>query len=139
MTRNFRFRHPFCNGTHRARMTASPVLLFAPRATSRRSCSLIDAVFAGEYIDATASKFLQLALQLLLLQCMTLTIDEILEHEERLRREIVERECLLAAFKVLHGYFANGQGPKSLELGPLVSVLALSPPAVALPERTAEL
>ena len=96
-------------------------------------------MFAGEYIDATASKFLQLALQLLLLQCMTLTIDEILEHEERLRREIVERECLLAAFKVLHGYFANGQGPKSLELGPLVSVLALSPPAVALPERTAEL
>jgi hypothetical protein len=69
---------------------------------------------------------------------MPLTLDEIVEHEERLRREIVERECLLAAFKVLHGHVANGQGPKSLELGSLVS--ALTPPrrAVASPEQTAE-
>lgn len=54
---------------------------------------------------------------------MSLTLDEIVEHEERLRREIVERECLLAAFKILRGYAANGQGPKSMELGSLVSAL----------------
>ena len=44
-----------------------------------------------------------------------------MQHEERLRREIVERECLLAAFKVLHGYATNGQAPKSMELGSAVS------------------
>ena len=70
---------------------------------------------------------------------MPLTIDEIVEHEERLCREIVERECLLAAFKVLHGHVANGQGPKSLEIGSLISALIPSCSAVALPEQTAEL
>src|SRR5713226_3030557 len=65
---------------------------------------------------------------------MPLTLDEIVEHEERLRREIVERECLLAAFKVLHGYAANGQGPKSLELGSLVSALLPSTSDVSLNE-----
>jgi hypothetical protein len=70
---------------------------------------------------------------------MPLTLDEIVDHEERLRREIVERECLLAAFKVLHGYAANGQGPKLLELGSLVSALAPSTPQNPLEERTASL
>ena len=57
---------------------------------------------------------------------MPLTLDEIIAHEDRLQREIVERECLLAAFKILHGYAANGQGPKSMELGSLVSALVSS-------------
>jgi len=70
---------------------------------------------------------------------MPLTLDEIMQHEERLRREIVERECLLAAFKVLHGYAANGQGPKSMELGSLVSALAPSTPDVALQGLAASL
>jgi hypothetical protein len=65
---------------------------------------------------------------------MPLTLDEIVEHEERLRQEIVERECLLAAFKVLHGYAANGQSPKSMELGSLVSALAPAAPAIPLQE-----
>jgi hypothetical protein len=73
------------------------------------------------------------------LQCMSLTLDEILEHEERLRREIMERECLLAAFKVLHGYVANGHGPKSLELGSFFLALGPSTPAIALQESTTEL
>jgi hypothetical protein len=68
---------------------------------------------------------------------MPLTLDEIVEHEERLRREIVERECLLAAFKVRHGHVANGHGPKSLELASLVSALTPSQPAVDLPELPA--
>ena len=62
---------------------------------------------------------------------MPLTLDEIMEHEERLRREIVERECLLAAFKVLHGYAANNQSPKSMELSSLA--WAFAPPPITLP------
>jgi hypothetical protein len=70
---------------------------------------------------------------------MPLTLDEIVEHEERLRREIVERECLLAAFKVLHGYAANGQSPKSMELSSLASALVTpSAPTAPLAELTAE-
>jgi hypothetical protein len=89
--------------------------------------------------DEHPKKFLQLALHLLVLQCMELTLDEIVENEERLRREIVERECLLAAFNVLHGHFVNGQGPNSLELSSLVSALIFSRPAVARPEQRAAL
>jgi hypothetical protein len=82
---------------------------------------------------------LQLALQLLVLQCMSLTIDEIVEYQDRLRREIVERECLLAAFNVLHGYVANDRAPKSLELGRLVSALVSSSSGVSLAEPATEL
>ena len=60
---------------------------------------------------------------------MSLTIDEIVEYQDRLRREIVERECLLAAFNVLHGYVASDRAPKSLELGSLVSAFASASPA----------
>lgn len=71
---------------------------------------------------------------------MPLTLDEIMEYEERLRREIVERECLLAALKVLHGYAANGQGPKSIELGSLVvSALTRSTPHLPLQQQAAPL
>jgi hypothetical protein len=64
---------------------------------------------------------------------MTITLDELLEHQDRLRQEIVERECLLAAFDVLQGYMAKGKGPASVELGTLVSGLARSTPALSLP------
>jgi len=77
---------------------------------------------------------------------MPITLDEIVEHEERLQREIVERQCLLAAFNVLHGYAANGQGAKLMELGSLASELAsptpnissLSPVPAALPQPAPE-
>jgi hypothetical protein len=76
---------------------------------------------------------------------MPLTLTEIVEHEERLRREIVERECLLAAFKVLHGYAASGENSHTLELGLLASALKPAtsqtqlpqPPAAASPEPAA--
>jgi hypothetical protein len=68
---------------------------------------------------------------------MSLTLDEIVEHEKRLRREIVERECLLAAFNVLHGYAANGQNPKSMELVSLVTALSSSTARLPFEEQTA--
>jgi hypothetical protein len=68
---------------------------------------------------------------------MTITLDQLLEHQDRLRREIVERECLLAAFDVLQGYMAKGKGPASVELGTLVSALARFTPALSLPEEAA--
>jgi hypothetical protein len=55
------------------------------------------------------------------LPCMSATLDEIIEVQDRLRREIAERECLLAVFGVLQGYVTNGRGPKSIEPGSLVS------------------
>jgi hypothetical protein len=72
------------------------------------------------------NSFRCLALQLLLLHCMTLTPETLTEYEQRLRTEIVERECVLAAFTVLRSYDANGQWPKSLDLGP-VAMRILSP------------
>jgi hypothetical protein len=69
---------------------------------------------------------------------MPLTLDQIVEHEERLRREIVGRECLLAAFKVLHGYAANGQSPESMELSSLVSTLLPPAPTAPLTESASE-
>jgi hypothetical protein len=68
---------------------------------------------------------------------MSLTLEEIVTHQNRLRREIVERECLLAAFNVLHGYFTSGQGPTNLELGSLVSALGNSAPLIALQDAPA--
>jgi hypothetical protein len=50
---------------------------------------------------------------------MTLTPETLTEYEQRLRTEIVERECVLAALTVLRSYDANGQWPKSLDLGPV--------------------
>jgi hypothetical protein len=88
----------------------------APQIATNRRTQLIDA----------------LALHLLAMQCMSLTLDEIVTHQDRLRREIVERECLLAAFNVLHGYVASGNGPTTIELGSLVSALGNSAP-LALP------
>jgi len=72
-----------------------------------------------------------LALQLLALQCMTITLEEIITQQDRLRREIVERECLLAAFDVMQRYMAQRGGPMSMELGSLFSGLGLTRPPTA--------
>jgi hypothetical protein len=42
----------------------------------------------------------------------------------------MERECLLAAFDVLHRYVASGRAPQCVELGSLVSAIAPSVPAL---------
>jgi hypothetical protein len=47
---------------------------------------------------------------------MPLTLDEILQYQERLQGEIVERECLLASLRVLQKYAADGQNPKFFDL-----------------------
>lgn len=54
---------------------------------------------------------------------MSITLDQIAEFEERLRAEIVQRECLLAALGVFRTYSAKGQWPESLDLGSLTSAL----------------
>lgn len=46
-----------------------------------------------------------------------MTLHEILECEERLQAEIAERECLLAAVRVLKGYAEKGKGLEGVELG----------------------
>lgn len=62
---------------------------------------------------------------------MTLTLEEIVQHEERLETEIMDRECLLAAFRVLHRHAANGKSPKMPDLALLGSVIPL--PALNVP------
>ena len=76
----------------------------------------------------------QLALQMLVLQCMTLTLDDIATHRTRLHQEIMERECLLAAFDVVEKYAASGHAPRSMELGSLVSGLLPSRAAIEVKE-----
>jgi hypothetical protein len=68
---------------------------------------------------------------LLVLQGMTITLEEITTQQDRLRREIVERECLLAAFDVMQRYMAQRGGPVSMELGSLVSGFTLGRPLTA--------
>lgn len=85
---------------------------------------------------------------------MNLTLTEIATHRTRLRQEIMERECLLAAFEVVEKYAANGHHPDSLQLSGMVSSLLPSrlldqvkevptpatpaPAPVALPEKARE-
>jgi hypothetical protein len=54
---------------------------------------------------------------------MSITLEQIAELEERLRSEIVQRECLLAAIGVFRTYSAKGQWPESLDLGALPAAL----------------
>ena len=68
---------------------------------------------------------------------MSITLDQIAEYEERLRTEIVQRECLLAALGVFRTYSAKGQWPESLDLGSLTS--ALVRPVHEVPARPASL
>lgn len=78
-----------------------------------------------------------LALQLLALHCMSTTLAELKAHRDRIRREIVERECVLAALDVLHNYAASAESPGSFDLGPLASMFLY--PARELPVRPASL
>ena len=79
----------------------------------------------------------RLALHLLVLQCMTTTLDEIATHRARLREEIMERECLLAALGVFEKYAASGHTPRSMEFGSLVSALLPPMSTASAPERAA--
>jgi hypothetical protein len=76
---------------------------------------------------------------------MSVTLDQVTEIEERLRAEIVQRECLLAAIGDFRSYNAKGQWPESLDLAslspamfsPVRNVVAeppLWPPPPSLPD-----
>jgi hypothetical protein len=58
---------------------------------------------------------------------MTLTIDEVLRCEERLQTEIAERECVLAAIKVLKEHAHKGRCLTGLDSGVLGWALQRSP------------
>ena len=77
------------------------------------------------------------ALQLLVLQRMNLTQHEIATVRARLREEIMDRECLLAALDVYDKYAANGNPPVSMQLSNLVAGLLPSRPAVELTDLPA--
>ena len=86
---------------------------------------------------AAALQFVgRLALHLLVLQCMTLSLDELTQCEDRLQAEIVERECLLAAVRVLRSHAAKGQSLSSLALGVLGSALLHGPQKAMVIEST---
>jgi hypothetical protein len=74
---------------------------------------------------------------MLVLQFMNLTLDEIRVHRAHLRQEIMERECLLAAFDVVEKYAASGHRPNSVRLASLVSALLPSRPALKVKELSA--
>ena len=92
--------------------------------------------FANALEDHSGFNFSPLALHLLVWQCMTLTLDDIIQHEERMRHEIMERECLLAALGVLRNHFTAGQVSKPIELSSLTSAFLPSQPAIPSPEPT---
>jgi hypothetical protein len=69
---------------------------------------------------------------------MKVTLDQIIEGEERLEREILERQCLVAAAKVLRAHLKGKPGSTLVELGMLGSLVAV-PTAMALPEKPIEL
>ena len=68
---------------------------------------------------------------------MPLTLEEITVHEKRARREIAERECLLAALKVMRTYTAGGDTRASAEPDRLVAALASFTPSVECRELAA--
>src|SRR5665213_67208 len=106
------------------------------RATRRRRrgpLALADSLRGGRPLQISA----QLASHLLALQCMNFTLDEITQQQDRLRQEIMERQCLLAAFDVMHGYMSKDHSPGRLELGSLVSALSPALPVAALPGESA--
>jgi hypothetical protein len=71
---------------------------------------------------------------------MSLTVDQLLQCEDRLRAEIAERECLLAAVGVLKGYAEKGTSLKTIELGALGRALVgeSAPHVLLLPETSPE-
>lgn len=68
---------------------------------------------------------------------MKINRDEIATLRARLREEIMERECLLAALDVVEKYAARGHAPHSMELGSLVAALLPSRQPVELKELPA--
>lgn len=54
---------------------------------------------------------------------MSPILDQITAYENRLRAEVMERECILAALKVLRTYADNGHAPQALELLPMAARL----------------
>src|SRR3954454_23260835 len=69
---------------------------------------------------------------------MKVTIEQILEREERLEREILERQCYLGAIQALRAHLQNRPEKESLELGTLASMIA-APTFPALPKEAIEL
>lgn len=69
---------------------------------------------------------------------MSLSLDEILQCEERLQAEIAERECLLAVVKVMRGYAAKGQCIGSMDFSLVGSVLRLGAPKALIVESAPE-
>ena len=76
-----------------------------------------------------------LALRLLVLHCLTITLEEIQERQEQLRQEILERECLLAALEVLQKHAAPSRGSKTIDIGALFPALLANPKAISSTRR----
>ncbi len=68
---------------------------------------------------------------------MPFTTDEITELQERLRHEIMERECALAALHVIQTHTTSGRGPKEINLGAFVSGLFAGAPKTAVAQLAA--
>jgi hypothetical protein len=70
---------------------------------------------------------------------MSITLDQLLQCEDRLHAEIAQRECLLAAVDVLKGYAEKGNTLRAVELGALgKALLGEAMPGTLLLEETAE-
>jgi hypothetical protein len=81
--------------------------------------------------------FLRTASHLLVLHSMNLNQDDIATVRNRLRDEITERECLLAAVELFEKYAASGQAPRSINLGGLLSTLVPDRACIELKELPA--
>ena len=68
---------------------------------------------------------------------MKINRDEIVLLRTRLREEIMERECLLAAVELFEKYAASGHAPSSINLGGLVSMLVPGRTTIELKELPA--
>ena len=68
---------------------------------------------------------------MLVLHCMTITLEEIQERKEQLRQEILERECLLAALEVLLKHATTSRGSKTIDFGALFPALLANPEAAS--------
>lgn len=66
-------------------------------------------------------------MHVLVLHCMTLTLEELEQRKEQLRHEIMERECILAALEVLHRHAAGGRSSKTIEVSTFLPALLTFP------------
>jgi hypothetical protein len=65
---------------------------------------------------------------------MNLTKNDITTVRTRLRQEITERECLLAAVELFEKYATSGLAPDSINLGGLLSTLVPGQPTIEIKE-----